>query len=143
MEAFNNLTAPGEDPTKTNCFQLLSVHLEKPSAPLNLLNSLFSLHPELDYMIILLPRCNCLHAVEVTMNHFPDLLPVPALCLRPFSPASARGWARSQQRSCIWFTRLPFARVCWWSLPLMAICLAFGHLQNRWIETVNNLQDLT
>ena len=60
LEAFNNLTAPGEDPMKSNCFQLLSLHLENPSAPLNLLNSLFSLHPELDYMITLLPRYNCL-----------------------------------------------------------------------------------
>ena len=56
LEAFNSLVAPGEDPLKTNCFQLLSVHLENPSAPLNFLNSLFSLHNELDYMITLLPR---------------------------------------------------------------------------------------
>ena len=61
LEAFNNLTAPGEDPTKSNCFQLLSLHLENPSAPLNLLNSLFSLHPELDYLITMLPRCIYLH----------------------------------------------------------------------------------
>ena len=58
LEAFNSLIAPGEDPSKTNCFQLLSVHLENPSAPLNFLNSLFSLHYELDYMITLLPRWN-------------------------------------------------------------------------------------
>ena len=70
MEAFNNLTAPGEDPMKTNCFQLLSVHLENPSPPLNLLNSLFSLHPELDYMITLLPRLLQLSALEVTLNPF-------------------------------------------------------------------------
>ena len=82
LEAFNNLTAPGEDPMKTNCFQLLSVHLENPSPPLNLLNSLFSLHPELDYMITLLPRLLQLSALEVTLNPFQIFF----LCL-PFTCA--------------------------------------------------------
>ena len=143
MEAFNNLTAPGEDPTKSNCFQLLSLHLDNPSAPLNLLNSLFSLHPQLDYMITLLPRYNCLNAGEVAKNYSPDLLHVPALCLRLFSPASVQGRARNQKRSCIWFTRLPFARVFWWSLPPIPICLEFGHLRHRSIAIVKHIQDLS
>ena len=143
LEAFNNLTAPGEDPTKTNCFQLLSVHLENPSPPLNLLNSLFSLHPELDYMVTLLPRWLQLSAFEVTLRKsVSDLHPVPARCLHLYSPGSVRGWARNHQKSCIWFTRLPFARVSWWSLPPIPICLAFGHLQHRLIKTVRNQADI-
>ena len=56
LEAFNNLAAPGDDPSKSNSFQLVSLHLENPAAPVNFLNSLFAIHPDLDYMVILLPR---------------------------------------------------------------------------------------
>ena len=59
LEAFNQLEAPGSSPDSTsssNCFQLVSVHLEQPGAPLQVLQALFGLHPAMDYLVVLLPR---------------------------------------------------------------------------------------
>ena len=56
LESFNNLCVPGEEEESPNCFQLVSYHMESPGAPRQVVDSLFSLHPCRDYLVLLLPR---------------------------------------------------------------------------------------